>query len=322
MALRVGIIGTGSIADNGHAPAVQLLNGMTLSAVLSRDKIRWIEFLKRHASEEATVYTSLIDFSTDPDIDLVIVCSPDSLHAHHAKSCLLAGKHVLLEKPIATDIDDAKEICNLAQEKWLILATGFHLRSHVGHRLLQEKINQNEIGTLRHIRSIWAFPQVDNSNWRAKKELTKWWSLSAVGSHCLDLVRWFTQDNLDWTTFTSITSNEKWNGPHDETAIISWKLSSGVTIEVVSSVQFWPFSRLELFGDLGFAVCDNTLGREGGWDIYINNIKMPFKKTNPFLEQLKNVMKSIEEGEDLNANADDGLRGVKDLLQAINKESK
>ena len=125
--IRIGIIGAGGIAENCHAPAIQAVESATLRAVLSREEPKGMDFLTRHGAANGKVYTTLEDFAADPDIDMVIVCSPDKLHAQQAKACLIASKHVLLEKPMATTVEEAHELVELAKSKDVTLATGFHL---------------------------------------------------------------------------------------------------------------------------------------------------------------------------------------------------
>lgn len=315
----VGIIGTGSIANGCHAPAVTALDQTSLVAVLSRDISRGQDFLQRHGADNAVVHTTLESFAVDPRIDVVIICSPDRLHPKQATVCLKNGKHVLIEKPMAVNAEDALSLVELANANNLTLATGFHLRSHVGHRALYKRIvEQGEIGTLRHIRAIWAFPQ-DNSNWRAQEDLAKWWSLSAVGAHCIDLTRWFANDKSDWRQFSSVISNEVWNGPHDETVVIAGQFAKGPTVEIISSVQFGPYNRLELFGEKGQAICDGTMGRDGAGTIQLNDNQIVFKPVSPFIKELEDFVTCIVEKRKPRANGSVGLRSVQDLLLAYDK---
>jgi len=313
----IGIIGLGGIASTAHAPAIATIPEAWLAAVLSRNNIKGQEFLAKHNALQGTAYDSLESFVADPNINLVIVCSPDGLHFEQAAACLNAGKHVLLEKPMTLKIEEAEELVNLAESKNLTLAIGFHLRSHNGLRLLHERvIAQREIGDIRHIRAIWAFPQQDDTNWRAKNEMAKWWSLSAVGSHCLDLARWFAGDEADWAQFTATTTNNLWGGSHDETAIVAAELESGITVEIVSSVQFGAYNRLELFGSQGIVLCDDVMGREGGGKVQINDQYLEFEILNPYREQLNNVLECIETGRAPRATGTVGVRNVKDLVLA------
>ncbi len=315
--IRIGIIGTGGIAENCHAPAIQDVESATLRAVLSREEPKGMDFLTRHGAANGKVYTTLEDFAADPDIDMVIVCSPDKLHAQQAKACLIASKHVLLEKPMATTVEEAHELVELAKSKDVTLATGFHLRSHAGHRQLYERVvKRKELGDIRHIRIIWASPQEDDSNWRASEDLGKWWSLAAVGSHCLDQARWFGNDDNDWQQFAPVIANNIWQGPHDETAVLAGQFASGPTVEVVSSVQFGPYTRLEIFGQKGIAIYENTLGREGAGRITINDQPLTFEPISPFIPQLQDFVDCIQNKTTPRAGGNVGLRSVQDLLLA------
>jgi predicted dehydrogenase len=315
MTIGIGIIGTGSIADDCHAPAVKALEGLTLRGVLSRNTATGISFLKKHAGPDSAAYTEIDSFLADDRIEAVIIASPDRLHAPHALACLLAKKHVLLEKPMAISCADAESLVSTAQTTNRRLAVGFHLRQHAGHRALHKKVTEEKsLGTIRHIRAMWAFPQQNADNWRTGKDLGKWWSLAAVGAHCLDLVRWLANDDDDWSSFSSITANNVWVGPHDETAIIAAQLRSGPTVEVVSSVQFGPRSCLEIYGTNGSAICENTFGRRGAGAITLNGETLDFAVESPFVEQLRQLKQGIETGLDACADGTIGLRNVKDLL--------
>lgn len=136
----------------------------------------------------------------------------------------------------------------------------------------------------------------------------------AVGSHCFDMVRWISNDFKDWKTLKSITSNAIWGKESDESAIIVGKMHSKITVEIVSSVQFGPYNKLELFGSNGCAICNETFGRAGTGEIFINGEKMIFTPINPFQAQVQNVFSSIRNGGTLVANGGDGLVNVKDLL--------
>jgi predicted dehydrogenase len=315
--MKIGIISTGNISNTGHAPAIKSLNGSELTAVYSRDLGKGKDFLAQHGYANAAAYNTIEDFVSDKNIELAIICSPDGLHYEQTKKCLIAGMHVLVEKPMTLEEDQAIELVSLARSKNLSLATGFHHRSHVGLRALKNQILEGRIGELRHIRIIWAWPAKDNSNWRSELNYSKWWSLSAVGSHCIDLARWFNDDMDDWIKFNSTLTNNIWNGPHDETAMLTAQFGNGVTLDVCSSVQFGPYNRIEIYGSKGSAICDNSLGREGAGEINICGEKLEFSPVNPFAAQLNNIINHIENGEALNADAQTGERSVKDLNCAL-----
>lgn len=117
--LRLGTIGSGvivhSILDN-----VQLTEGIRLEAVYSRSQEKGDTLATSYGASK--VYTDMDAFLADPDIDIVYIATPNLLHYSQAKRALMAGKHVILEKPFTTKAEHAKELIALAREKGLYLA--------------------------------------------------------------------------------------------------------------------------------------------------------------------------------------------------------
>lgn len=120
--IGVGLIGYGLGGRAFHAPYVATTPGLSLRAVVSRDAA------KVHADLPATrVVPSVAALLDDRGIDLVIVSSPDALHAEHALAALAAGRNVLVDKPFATSLADARSMID-ASERAGRLLTVFHNR--------------------------------------------------------------------------------------------------------------------------------------------------------------------------------------------------
>lgn len=103
--IGVGLIGYGLGGRAFHAPYVGITPGMTLRAVVSRDPA------KVHADLPAMkVVPDVAALLAEPGIDLVIVSSPDALHAEHALAAIRGGRHVLVDKPFATTLEDAQTV--------------------------------------------------------------------------------------------------------------------------------------------------------------------------------------------------------------------
>lgn len=108
--IGVGLIGYGLGGRAFHAPYVAVTPGMTLRAVVSRDAV------KVHADLPGMrVVPDIAALLAEPEIDLVIVSSPDQLHAEHALAAIAAGKHVLVDKPFATTLADARRVAAAAE---------------------------------------------------------------------------------------------------------------------------------------------------------------------------------------------------------------
>src|SRR6185436_5427085 len=131
MTLRIGILGPGLIADQKLAPALRRVPGACLWSVLSRDRARAAAFAARHgATAPAPAFTEIEAFLADPGLDAVIIASPDRLHAREATLAAAAGKHVFVEKPMATSVDEARAMVNACAAAGVRLGVAYHLRFH------------------------------------------------------------------------------------------------------------------------------------------------------------------------------------------------
>lgn len=145
--LRWGILATGGIA---HAFTNDLkLNGFTVQAVGSRSQEAADTFAARF--EIPTAHASYEALAADPDVDVVYVSTPHTMHAANARLMLEAGKHVLVEKPITLNAREAREIADVAAERGLLLLEAMWTRYLPHMARIREIIAE---GTLGEVRSL------------------------------------------------------------------------------------------------------------------------------------------------------------------------
>ena len=165
------------------------------------------------------------------------------------------------------------------------------------------------------MRVQWAWPAPDDSNWRARSDVGRRWSLAGVGTHCLDLIRWLMVPACgEVTELRSVTSNSVWGGPHDETAAVVLKFESGATAEFTSSVLFAAPSRMELYGSEGFAVATGTLGPHGAGHVATHAGPLAFTPKDPYVGEIEDFVAAIRTGRPPAADGAEGLRNV-ELLE-------
>jgi 1,5-anhydro-D-fructose reductase (1,5-anhydro-D-mannitol-forming) len=273
--LNFAILGTGGIADRSLAPALAATPGAQLWSVQSRDEARARSFAERHcAAAPCAAFSNLGDLLRDPKLDAVIIATPDRLHAMQAVQAALAGKHVFTEKPMAHDVESARAMVQGCRTAGVRLGVAYHLRWHAGHRALIEHIRRGELGPLRHVRAHWTYRADDAQNWRAHREVGRWWSLAGTGTHLIDLVRWtLLRSEGEVIDLRSLITRSVWTSPHDETAIVSLLFASGATAEIETSVLFDSPSRFEVYGVDGSAICEGTLGPHGSGQILIGKTR-------------------------------------------------
>jgi predicted dehydrogenase len=156
--LRIGILGTARIAVRALLRPARELPTVTVAAVAARDSSRAESFALQHGIP--TAHDSYDDLLADPDIDAVYVPLPNALHAPWTLRAIEAGKHVLCEKPFASNAAEAAEVAEAAAGSGLVAMEAMHYRYHPLIQRMAELARSGMIGPVRHVQCwiSWAVP--------------------------------------------------------------------------------------------------------------------------------------------------------------------
>jgi scyllo-inositol 2-dehydrogenase (NADP+) len=162
MTIRTGLIGFGLAGRHFHAPLIAAEPRLTLAAVASsQGEVVCAAFptARVHAEAEALI--------ADPAIDLIVIATPNALHAPLARSALATGKHVVIDKPFVTDPADGALLIALAREQRRVLSV-FHNRRWDGDFLtVQRLLHEDRLGEIRLAEFCWdRFRPVIKPSWR------------------------------------------------------------------------------------------------------------------------------------------------------------
>jgi predicted dehydrogenase len=154
--LRIGLLGAAKIAPTAIvAPALKVPE-VTLAAVAARDIARAKEFATKYGIKRVIgSYEAMI---ADPDLDALYIPLPNGLHGRWAIAAAKAGKHVLCEKPIAANAEEATAMVAAAQDAGKVLMEAFHWRYHPLADRMVEIVNSGELGEIQHIHTSMCFP--------------------------------------------------------------------------------------------------------------------------------------------------------------------
>jgi len=185
--VKVGVIGTG--IGSFHIRAYQKLPDVEVVAVVDLDPKR-----AKQIAQQYNIPRYFIDYSRllKLDIDAVSVCTPNFLHSEMTLAALKAGKHVLCEKPMAINAQDAEEMVKVAREtgKKLMIAFCNRFRNHP--QLLKRYIEDGELGEIYYAKTRWlrrkGIPGM--GGWFTTKAMSGGGPLIDLGVHVLDLMLW------------------------------------------------------------------------------------------------------------------------------------
>ncbi|MHB1921951.1 MAG: oxidoreductase [Chitinophagaceae bacterium] len=180
--IQTGLIGFGISAQVFHAPFLTTVPGFNLSAVVERTGSRAAQ-----SYPEVRTFRDPKDLFEDPSIDLVVITTPNDSHYSLARQGLLAGKHVLVEKPFTIRSADALELIDLAAQQKKVLSV-YQNRRYVGDFLtIQEILKNNLLGEIMEWEAHYDRyrPELRPGAWR-EKPLAGSGILYDLGAHLID----------------------------------------------------------------------------------------------------------------------------------------
>lgn len=179
--VRVGLIGFGHAGQKFHAPQITAIEGLVLTAIAS-SRISDIQT----AYPQATVYPSADEMIAAPDIDLIVVATPNEAHASLAIAAMRAGKAVVVDKPFTVTCEEARHVLAAAQETGACLSVYHNRRWDSDYLTLQAEANSGRLGKLVYFESHFdRFRPEPSGNWReqAVPAAGLWYDL---GPHLID----------------------------------------------------------------------------------------------------------------------------------------
>ena len=229
-------------------------------------------------AESATDWRSVLERD---DIDIVDICAPGWMHAEIAIAALEAGKHVLVEKPLANTLAEAEAMVQAAQaarSRGVASMIGFNYRRVPALALARELIAEGRLGTVRHVRAAylqdWLADETTPMTWRLRKETAGSGALGDIASHVIDQILFLLGEAVTEVSGRLHTFVGRRPGPEgledvtvDDAAWATLSLASGAIASVeVSRVATGRKNALtlEIYGDKGTLLFDlenlNELG--------------------------------------------------------------
>ncbi len=315
--VKWGVIGASSWAKNTFAPAIVAAENARLCAVLSSDQDKADRLCERLGAEKG--YTDLETFLSDPNVEAVWVASPNHMHAEQSLAALAAGKHVLCEKPMATTVADCERMVAAAERADRLLSVGYHMRYHPVHQQLRADWVSGAFGKPIYVRAqlYFAYPRAP-AEWRQQWSTSGGWAICDVGTHLIDLLRWFLGVA---TEVRGELASPKFGCETDDHAVVTARFENGALgIADASTGAGAPAPRLELYGSERYCICEGTLFGIGG-TVATGRLSQAPKVANAevvplYQRQAEAFSRAVLSGGRMPVTAQDGLENLRIIEQA------
>ena len=193
--VRLGFVGCGALATAVHLRNAGRIPGVSVMALA--DPAPTARERAARLAPGAACLESADELLARDDVDAVVVASPSLTHGTLARLVLGAGKHLYLEKPVATSLDDAKGLASSTERAGVVAAVGFNRRFHPLVLAAREHLDRGELGPIAEVRAQFTEPLSGTTlpEWKRRRETGGGAPLD-LGSHHVDLVRYLLRAEL------------------------------------------------------------------------------------------------------------------------------
>ncbi|HPD14189.1 MAG TPA: Gfo/Idh/MocA family oxidoreductase [Planctomycetota bacterium] len=324
MAVGWGVIGAGGIASRRTIPeGILPARGARLAAVMDVDAARAQAASERFGG--VPWFTEIEPLLARGDVEAVYIATPTIAHAPQALAAIAAGKHVLVEKPLAMTVAQGRRLAAAAKRKGILVGTGFMMRHHGAHVKIRQLIESGAIGKPvmgRAQLSCW-YPPIAGA-WRQDPALGGGGSFADMGNHCFDLLEMFLGRVAEVHAFLG---NVVHDYQSEDTALVTFRFASGA-LGVVDNLFNVPdeASRnvLEIYGSTGGIRCEGTIGQTPGGTVRLVSVKtggydarqqraaakeraIPFRQVNTYRAEIEDFTRAVRTGGRPAVPLEDGL---------------
>ena len=314
MTTRWGFLGAGWIASTALAPAVHKASNSLLQGVASRDPKRSM------ALEPLIVHNSYDELLADPHVDAVYISLANHLHCEWSIKALSAGKHVLCEKPLASNTGEVQLMIDAAEANDRLLVEAIWTRWHPRFVRVVDLVRGGTIGELRAVDSAFTFPGSLDGNYRLAPEMGGG-SLLDVGPY--QVHTWIALTGVKNDLSISAVNRNIGSTGVDLTSQISGILNSDIKIKALTSFERAEEQRLLITGTLANIDC---VGNNAftSWNssstLQIGNRLEEFEPIDPFQLMIENFGARINGEGSWVPSSSESLRAI-ELLDQIRMSS-
>lgn len=306
------LIGTSTIAGQYMIGAIRSQAGAEITWVQSSSSARSQEFADAQGIAKST--SQISDILAEPDVDAVYISSTNEKHFAQAKAAIAAGKHVLCEKPLATQIDQAIDMVRAADRAGVTFATNHHLRCAGSHRAMREVIQSGRIGQVLSLRLLHAVELPAHlRGWRLDDPKAGGGVIADLTVHNADVARFLLGEDPQSIVAQSCASGLG-QGVEDS-AMSVWTMPSGAMVFSHESFTHpYAGSGIEVHGTQGSLCATGVFAQDPGGRVTVitkdGQDDISFGLHSLYVEVIRDFCDCVASGKTPSASGWDGVKSM------------
>ena len=257
--IRFGIAGFGLHAVRRLMPGFALAQNCKVVALSRRDANE----ARKNAAQYGIphVFASTEELCRCPEVDAVLVTTPNVRHLQDVLTAVAAGKPVLCEKPMGMNSDECRRMVEAARNAGVVLGVAQVFRFEESTARFRERVAAGDIGHPIFARSEFSYPGSGHARaWLYNRSMSGGGPIADVGVHCIDALRYILQDEP--RRVTAVGRPDEQSGDVEAAAVVTLEFQQGTLATVLVSTRAHYRTPLEIVGNAGVLRADDALSVE------------------------------------------------------------
>jgi 1,5-anhydro-D-fructose reductase (1,5-anhydro-D-mannitol-forming) len=321
--MRFGIVGFGKFAEKAILPGIRSSGIADVTAIQKRSLTAAQQKASEHSIPHA--FDSVHDLVRHEDVDAVFIVSANSEHSKETIAAAKAGKHVLVEKPMAATVAQAEKMVRACRENGVTLMVGNMVRLSPVITRIKDLIAGGYVGSVAHISTEFFYDhRLSHRSWLFDKKVAGGGPVHDIGVHCLDTIRFILNDDI--AALGSVVSPQPTATATERTSSTSLLFKGGTTASIFCSFEA-PYRRsfIEVRGSDGtLSAFDFT---KGGILVHLHKVhgmhgepQLPqveeIEVPSLYAEEVRQFVDAVQNGTEPPVTGEEGLINQK-LLDAM-----
>jgi predicted dehydrogenase len=315
--LGFALCGLGKLSAEQLAPALQLTKHAKLTGIVTGTPAKAKEWKQKYNLLDKNIYSydNMHEMANNPDIDVVYVVTPNSLHARDTIAAAKAGKHVFCEKPMEVSVEKCQQMIDACKAANRMLGIAYRCQFEPHHLECIRIAREKEFGNLKMINAGFCIKTDDPTQWRLRRDLAGGGCLMDVGVYALQAAMYLSGEEPVAVTAIETKTDQKKFSEVEETISFQLKFPSGVIGNCVGSYNFYDEAGYRVFAENGWFGLEHGFYYEVGRGFRSDGKPLKFAHKDHFALEMDHFAECILNNAPTKVPGEMGLRDVHIMMK-------